>query len=213
MKARTVVAILAALAVSLLALALLDEDVRKIEFHRFPTRASWQLPARVIEALDLSDGARVADLGAGGGYFVSYLSEAIGGRGRLYAVDIDAGVVEALREKIESEGLDNAEAVKATSTDPNLADGLIDLVFLCDVYHHIANQESYFADLRRDLSPEGRVAIVEPRAQGFGSFLSPAGHATLREDLVREMEQAGYRLEQGFDFLPVQNLLIFRPSG
>ena len=77
----------------------------------------------------------------------------------------------------------------------------------------IENRVSYFADLRADLSPAGRVAVVEPRTRGFGSLVSPAGHATETDVLRAEMEEAGYRLEESYDFLPVQNLLIFRPSG
>jgi predicted methyltransferase len=54
-----------------------------------PSRDVWQKPKKVVETLPLAPGARVADLGAGGGYFTWYLAQAVGPEGKVYAVDID----------------------------------------------------------------------------------------------------------------------------
>ena len=200
----------AALGLGLLAVS--DADFRKLEFSRLPTRAAWQLPERVIDALGVAAGDWVADLGAGDGYFLGYLAAAVGASGRVYAVDVDAGAVAALRRKVEDGGLANVEVVEGSTTDARLPGGEIDLVFLCNVYHHIDAHVAYFARLRADLSPAGRVAVVEARPDGWGMWVSPAGHATPRDALIAQMREAGYRLDERHDFLPIQHLLIFRPD-
>ena len=146
----------AALGLGLLAVS--DADFRKLEFARLPTRGAWQLPDRVIDSLGVASGDWVADLGAGDGYFVGYLAAAVGAGGRVYAVDVNAGAVAALRRKVEDEGLANVEVVEGATTDARLPDGEIDLVFLCNVYHHIDAQVAYFDRLRADLSPAGPPA-------------------------------------------------------
>lgn len=211
MKIRIALAILVALFAAVAIAALLDPDVRKIDFRRLAGRAGWQLPERVVEALDIQPGDRVADLGAGSGYFVGYLSRAVGPSGRVFAVEVTRRALDDLEEMARVEGLVNVEIVEGATDDPHLADGTIDLVFVCDVYHHIGGQIDYFSRLRADLSSTGRLAIVEPRGRGFASLVSPGGHSTPVDELVAEMTRAGYRLEESFDFLPVQNLLVFRP--
>lgn len=212
MLIRRALIVVVAIAVAGGVVALLDEDFRKLDFLRLFGRAGWQLPDRTVSALGLEEGDRVADLGAGGGYFVDPLAAAVGPTGRVYAVEVSARALERLAEKVRTEGLTNVEVVEGGADDPRLPDAAIDLVFLCDVYHHIGERVDYFAALRADLTTDGRVAIVEPRAHGFGRLVTPGGHATPAAELIAEMDRAGYRLDQHFDFLPVQNLLIFRPD-
>ena len=212
MRLRAVLGVVLALFVILGVLAARSADFRKMDFGRLPSRASWQLPEEVVEALQIRLGDQVADLGAGDGYFVAFLAKAVGPMGKLYAVDVAESALGKLTAKVGKEQLDNVEVVKGSTTDPGLPDREIDLVFLCDVYHHIDDRVAYFSRLRTDLAPDGRVAVVEPKDHGFGSLVSPGGHATARDDLLGEMEAAGYRLESSFDFLPVQNLMIFRPQ-
>ena len=194
-------------------LAFVNEDVRKLDLHRLPTRAGWQLPDRVLQRLVLRAGDRVADLGAGDGYFVPFLADAVGPSGRVYAVEVGREEIAALQRQVAERGPENVEVVEGRAEDPLLPDGEIDLVLVVNVYHHISEQIPYFERLRGDLAPLGRVAILEPRARGLGRWFSPGGHYTAREELISNMEQAGYRPLGGFDDFPVQNLDIFRPVG
>ena len=191
------------------ALVALAPVLRKLDYKKLPTRASWQLPDRVIEALDLSTGARVADLGAGDGYFTFALTDAVGAGGRVYAVEVDVEVVEGLHASVAARGYNNVEVVLADYDDPGLPDGGIDAVFLCNVYHHIDDRVEYFSALRRDLAPGGRVAIVELSDTPPLRWLSPPGHSTDLDTLVAEMAAAGYDVEARFDFLPMQNFVVF----
>lgn len=187
------------------------KDLRQIDPLRLPRRASWQLPERVIDALALEPGDTVADLGSGDGYFTFRLAEAVGAEGRVYAVDIDPEALAEIDRAAEQRGLDNVITVEARTDDPLLPDGEIDLVFLCNAYHHLDERPDYFARLREDLTPRGRVAAVEPLDSGFAVLVNPPGHATPIEAMREEMAAAGYHPVRSFDFLPIQSLEIFAP--
>jgi arsenite methyltransferase len=171
-------------------------------------RDRWQQPDRVIAALEVRPGERVADIGAGGGYFTLRLAEAVGTDGIVYAVDTDHGLLEQLVETAEAHGLANVEPVYASDGLPSLP-GPVDLAFASNAFHHLPDQPRYFAALIALLRPDGRVAIVEARGEGFFGRL--LGHATPPAVIREQMEAAGYRLAAGHDFLARQSFHIFRP--
>ena len=208
---RLVVVGAAAVALGVITLLAFAPALGKLDYGRLPTRASWQLPDRVVDALDLETGAQVADLGAGDGYFTFTLADAVGTGGRVYAVDVEADVVDGLQTSVTSQGYDNVEAVLGEYDDPGLPDGEIDLVFLCNVYHHIDDRATYFSDLQRDLAPGARVAIIDIGGAAPMRWLSPPGHSTDLDTLVKEMTTAGYDVVASFDFLPLQNFVVFEP--
>lgn len=171
-----------------------------------PSRDAWQQPREVIARLALSHGDRVADLGAGSGYFTWYLAEAVGPSGIVYAVEIDETALRLLAEGIRSRGLGNVRPIRADPSDASLPEP-VDLVFSCDTYHHMEDRISYFRRLRRYLKPEGRVAVVEFHPKGLFSGL--LGHGTSQEVVRREMEEAGYRLVAAHDLIDRQHFQIF----
>ena len=196
---------------SLLASSLLAcSDLKRFAYDGFD-RDSWQHPDRVIASLDLEPGDRVADLGAGGGYFSFRLAEAVGPEGRVYAVDVDPDMTGYLFERAAEEHADNVEVILAEFHDPLLPDGEIDLLFTSNTYHHIEDRVAYFTNLRRDLKPDGRVAVIE--LNGSSWFARTFGHETPLETIAKEMAEAGYRLDRSFDFLERQHFAIFSVAG
>ena len=187
-------------------------DVQKLVTHG---RDGWQLPERVIEVLQPEPGDVVADIGSGEGYFLPWLSAAVGPTGKVYAVEVDEQLVKDLEERVETEGLSNVEVIHGTFEDPRLPDGSVDLVLTCNTYHHIEDRSAYFARLRTDLKPDGRVVHIDPRDNmtGFLSLFLTTGHWTNLESMHQEMADAGYRRVQGLDFLPVQNFEIFMATA
>ena len=177
-------------------------------------RDSWQQPEEVIRALQLREGDRVADLGAGGGYFTFRLARAVGPSGQVYAVDVDRGMIEYLQKRSEEEGAGNLETVLADYDDPRIPAPGVDLIFTCNTYHHLAERRAYFEHAKRYLRPGGRVAVVEYRPrQSWLARVFLGGHATSAETIREELGAAGYRLEAEHDFLPSQNFLVFRLNG
>jgi arsenite methyltransferase len=174
-------------------------------------RDEWQRPDAVVALLGIGPGDRVADLGAGGGYFTFRLAEAVGESGRVYAVDVDDDMVDNLAKQARERGAANIAAVRGEFDDPKLPDGEIDLLFVCDTYHHITDRPDYFRRVLIDLAPRGRVAIVEYDERA-GGFASAFGHFTTADQIEREMRDAGYEPVAKHDILPRQSFQIFVPD-
>ena len=176
-------------------------------------RDAWQRPGDVVEALEIQPGQRVADLGAGDGYFVPHLARAVGPEGRVYAVDVESEITEGLYARYAGSPLP-VEVVLGRYEDPELPDGSIDLVLLVNTYHHIEDRPAYFRRLRADLSPTGRVAILEPDEElsGILALFLDAGHTSRSDAVVAEMGRAGYRHAGSHDFLPIQIFEVFAPE-
>ncbi len=194
--------------VVLAALAMGCSGAEKIDWGTWG-RAMWQRPDDVIEHLALSPGARVADIGAGAGYFVTYLAEAVGADGRVFAVDVESEIVDGLRDDFADSA--NVTPVLGEYEDPLLPDGEIDLVLLVNTYHHIQGRLAYFERLQGDLAPGGRLAIIEPdeALSGFFALFVEEAHQSHPSEVQGELERAGYRLVAQYDFLPVQIFHVY----
>jgi SAM-dependent methyltransferase len=174
-----------------------------------PARATWQKPDEVIKALGLASDAKVADVGAGTGYFSSRLARAVPG-GRVYAVDAEPDMVGYLRGRAQREGLANLVPVQAGERDPKLPEP-VDLALLVDVYHHVPARVQYFEALRGSLRPGGRLAIVDFRPD---SPRGPPRAARIAPERVKEeLGRAGYALVAEHGFLPDQYFLVFAPAA
>ena len=172
-----------------------------------PARDAWQKPHEVIQALALSRGSKVADIGAGTGYFTVRLAHRVGS-GRVYAVDIEPDMVRYLNNRAKREKLGNVRAVLATPGDPRLPER-VDRVLVVDTYHHIESREAYFRKLRNYLRPNAEVAIIDFTRD---APMGPPVEARLPAEQVRaEMQRAGYRLLRAPDVLPNQYFLVFTP--
>lgn len=173
------------------------------------SRDAWQQPKAVVDALAISPGARVADLGAGGGYFTWPLARAVGPSGKVYAIEINETALQMLEDEVKARDMSNVEVLRATREDAGLPEP-VDLVFLADTYHHMTNRAGYFRSAVRYLKPEGRVAIIDFHKKGFFSGL--LGHGTSKQQVRDEMEHAGYRVVADHDFLEDQHYQIFSPT-
>jgi cyclopropane fatty-acyl-phospholipid synthase-like methyltransferase len=182
-----------------------DDPERYAKSFDSPERDAWQMPGRVIEALNLAADASVADIGAGTGYFTVRLAKAAP-RGTVYAVDIEPSMLEHIRKRAEAEQLQNIVTVRAETSGPNLPKP-VDLAIVVDTYHHLPNRPRYFRDLRKGLTASGRVAIVDFRKDSPSG--PPPAFRFEAEQIVDEMKQAGFRLAARHDFLPRQHFLVF----
>jgi len=185
----------------------------KIDYWHLFSRSGWQHPERVVADLELQPGDQVADIGAGGGYFTFRLADAVGPTGHVYAVDVDPETVRQLEEEAREAGYSNVTVVLGEFGDPLLPDGDIDLVFLCNTYHHLDDPTAYFDRLRVDITPAGRVAIVDPKVSFLVRLLLPSHHWSDADQMRQEMATARYRHLGSFDYLPLQNFQVFAAEG
>jgi cyclopropane fatty-acyl-phospholipid synthase-like methyltransferase len=173
-----------------------------------PARDAWQKPEAVISALTLAPSARVADLGAGTGYFAVRIARRVP-EGRVYAVDIESDMVRHLGERATREGLANLTPVLATPDEPRIPEP-VDLVLVVDTYHHIADRVTYFRRLSESLRPGGRLAIIDFTPES--PIGPPAEHRIPPEAVAQELAQAGYAKVQALALLPNQYFLVFEPE-
>ena len=103
----------------------------------------------------------MADIGAGTGAFSLPFAKAVAPSGKVYAVDIDAGLLDYLGQKAKKEHIDNIYTVKGEFSDPKLPARDVDLGFFHDVLHHIENRQAYLKALGSYIKPTGRIALIE----------------------------------------------------
>ncbi len=176
-------------------------------------RDQYQKPRQVIDALNLKPGLAVADLGSGSGYFTRRFIEAVTETGKVYAVDVEPEMLKYAEESVvHMHRSYTAEFILARPDNPKLPYGSIDLLFLCNTYHHLEERTKYFSDTRSSLKPGGRLAIIDfYNDERSGELGFPKQHLVPRETVIAELAKAGYRLVREHTFLPRQYFLEFVP--
>ena len=182
------------------------------EWLERPGRELEERPALVLDAMDLREGDRVAEIGTGTGYFARRISPRVGPAGEVWAVDIQQEMLDIVNESIEREGLDNIELVLGEPDDPKLPPGYFDWVLLVDTYHEFQKPEQMLQKIRVSLAPGGRVALVEYRLEGASAEHIRIEHRMSINQILAEWLPNGFDLVDRVDTLPSQHLLIFEPS-
>lgn len=173
-----------------------------------PDREDWQEPERIMDALLIADGSRVADLGAGGGWFTIRLAKRVGPNGRVYAEDVQGEMINSINLRVANQRLTNVETILGTYDDPRLP-GNLDAVLVVDTYAEFDDPVSILRHVARSLAPHGRLGIVAFKLDGVGGPGPPLAERLAPEVVVRDAEQAGLRLLREATFLRYQYLLIF----
>lgn len=173
-----------------------------------PERDAWQKPDEVVALLQLAPGMKVADIGAGTGYFEGRLSRAVGPTGSVLALDVEDGMVKYIEERAKREGLANVTATKVAFDDPKLGAGSVDRILVVDTWHHVDGREAYAAKLRDALVPGGFVAIVDFTLEAQHG--PPKQHRLTPDQVKKELESAGLTGEVAAETLPEQYVVLGR---
>lgn len=156
--------------------------------------AEIEIPG-LVELLELEPGMTVADLGAGFGAWTMRLSHVLGPEGRVYATEVGAAQLDALRQMVERERLTNVVVVEGAESSTNLPPSCCDAILIRDVYHHLTNADAIVRSVFAALKPGGRVAVVDfpPRPNTEippGVHASRQGHGVPPEVVERELGAA-----------------------
>ena len=175
-----------------------------------PARDAWQKPAEVVATLGLRPGQTACDIGAGPGYFTLRLAEAVGAQGTVYAVDVEAKILAALRDRVGAAGVRHVVPVLGLPDDPLLPAAACDLALIVDTYHHFPDGPAYLRRLARSLRPGGRIVNIdyEKRPTPVGP---PVDHRIDRADFLAEASRAGLDVVAQPEFLPHQYFVVLKP--
>jgi putative heme-binding domain-containing protein len=179
-----------------------------IEFFNRPERDAEERSDALVRALEIREGARVADIGAGTGYFTWRLAQHAGPNGKVIAVDIQQHMLDLAAETVKQHGLVNVDYVLGRETDPRLPERSLDMVFIAYSYHEFSQPETIMDAIRRSLKPGGRLVIVE-YAKENPSAPASSLHKMSFDEIRTEIEPMGFDLDRILDFLPLQHGLIF----
>jgi ubiquinone/menaquinone biosynthesis C-methylase UbiE len=148
----------------------------------------------IVAALELKPAMAVADVGAGTGLFTRLIAEEVGQRGKVYAVDISPGFLKHIAADAAKRGQNQVVTVVGSQDSINLPQAAVDLVFLCDVYHHLERPEKNLASIRRALKDNGRLVVIDfDRVEGKSTEFV-LKHVRASRDVFRsEIEAAGFR--------------------
>ncbi len=185
---------------------------RKSYFQRYiamlehPDREAFQKPDLIMMALALKPGDRVADIGAGSGYFTIRIAKAVGPSGIVWAIDVEQEMLDYIEERVNEENLQNVKLKLVPENDPQLPAGSVDTIIIVHTYAYLPNRSEYAKKLRDALAPDGRVVIIDyiPKSWQERPW-GPRPHQQVsRERVDIEMAKAGFKPIKVHDFLPDQ---------
>lgn len=172
------------------------------------SREQEEQPRLLLAALELKKGQHVCDFGCGNGYYSLELARRVGPQGTVYAIDIQQDMLDLLRARAKPRGLKNIRPILATTTDPQLPRGKLDLVLMVDVYHELTHPEEVLQAVRQSLSETGRLVLVEFREEDPDVPILPL-HKMSQTQVLKEITANDYQLVGQFDKLPWQHVLFF----
>lgn len=160
---------------------------------------------RVMDRLGLAPGLRVADIGAGDGYYTVRLARRLGSESAVLATDVEPRYLEGLRTRLAREGIDGVTLIHGGARDPRLPPASVDVVLLSHVYHELENPYEFLWRLLPALRPGARVAIIDVDRPTRDHGTPPA--------LLRcELAAVGYRQTDFASLAPAEGYLaVFTP--
>ena len=165
-------------------------------------------PDLALRLLRIRRGSTVADIGAGSGYFTVRLAKIVGAMGKVYASDIQPGMLTLLQQNVTRARVDNVIPVLGAMDDPRLPAGSIDLAIMVDVYHELSEPQRMLQRIREALKPDGRLALLEYRAEDPEVPIL-RDHKMSKAQVRLELEHEGFTQSRVYDDLPWQHLFVF----
>ncbi len=157
---------------------------------------------RVMDILGISPGKDVADVGAGSGWFTVRAARRTTDRGTVYAVDINPQAIRYIQQRLEKEDLHNVKTILSRPDNPLLPARSIDCVLMLKTYHEVEHPVLLMQNLRPALRAGARIGIIDRNGNG-------ENHGVMKDVVVREAGEAGYRLVEEYDFVKTDDMDYF----
>lgn len=185
-----------------------EDFERYIAFLEREDRAAWQKPDEVVASLGLTGNETLVDLGAGSGYFAFRFAKVLP-QGKVIAADIEPEMIRHIHHKAMTDGVQNLEATLINADAPSVPAG-VDLVFICDVLHHVSDRPAWLSGISRAMAFGARLVLIEFK-EGDLPEGPPESMKIPHDELVKLVTDAGLVLaSEQAKLLPYQTFLVFR---
>jgi ubiquinone/menaquinone biosynthesis C-methylase UbiE len=165
-------------------------------------------PELGLKLLKIAKGSTVGDVGAGSGYMSTRLAKIVGPEGRVYAVDVQPGMLQLVQQNALKAKVANIVPVLGAIDDPRLPAGALDLIIMVDVYHEFSQPQKMLQRMREALKPGGRLVLFEYRGEDPDVPIQPL-HKMTKAQVKLEVEHEGFTQQRVFEDLPWQHLIVF----
>ena len=174
------------------------------------SRDTWQQPDRVMTDLNIKAGMKVADIGAGRGFFTYRLASAVGEKGKVYATEISEKAIKSVVDRVKRDNIKNIETVISEATKTKLASDSLDAAVICLVLHHVPKDKraALTKDVCRSIKPGGYLYIIDWRVKA--AIKHDKDRRVPKADLIKFATDAGMVLDAEFHYLSNQVFLRLR---
>jgi ubiquinone/menaquinone biosynthesis C-methylase UbiE len=173
-----------------------------------PNREKQERTDLLLKNLPIKPGDKVADIGAGTGYFTLPMADMVGDEGMVFAVDIQPEMLAIIEDRTATQGITNIQRVLATEKNPGLPANSIDLALFVDMYHEFEWPQEVMSAVFDSMVSGGKIVLVEYRAEDPQVPIKKL-HKMTEQQARLEMEAAGWVFIENKDFLPQQHFLLF----
>lgn len=172
-----------------------------------PEREEEERTSLLLKNMNLKTNEVIADIGAGSGYHVFKMAPKVQ-PGKVYAVDIQQEMLDAMKAKINQHSIKNVVLVKGSEQSVNLPANSIDKVLMVDVYHEFSFPFEIIMSVRTALKSNGKIYLIEYRGEDPRVPIK-AVHKMTEAQAIKEMKAAGFYLKENIDNLPWQHCMVF----
>lgn len=158
------------------------------------SREVYSARETVLDACAIKPGFTVADIGAGTGFYSRLFASAVGEEGWVYAVDISARFLEHINRKSQEDEVSHVTSVLCTDRSVRLPPNSVDVVFICDTYHHFEFPQATLGSIHQALKPGGTLVVIDFERIPGESREFIIGHVRAGKEVFQgEIIEAGFR--------------------
>jgi ubiquinone/menaquinone biosynthesis C-methylase UbiE len=168
-----------------------------------------QPPIKIMDTIGLKKGMIIGEVGAGTGRMTMWLADRVGESGKVYANDIDRSALDHLRRRFKRDGFKNVEIVVGKMENPGFSNGSLDVAFMINVYHHLADPVSIIRNIRPSLKPDGMLVIVECDSDKVD--WGDEHGCSRKEDMRDDLKKARFEVVRIETFLDEDSIYIAKP--
>jgi ubiquinone/menaquinone biosynthesis C-methylase UbiE len=169
---------------------------------------------KIVEACQLRGGMAVADVGAGTGLFTRMFAPLVGNKGQVFAIDISQEFIDHIEQSARKENLKNIQGVICQPDSIGLPESSVDVVFICDTYHHFEFPQKTMQSINKALRPGGRVVLIDYHRIAGKSTDWVMSHVRAGQEVVeKEITECGFkRVGEVKDVLRENYLVVFEKT-